>query len=49
MTESPPDLHGSAPDTCETAVLLVDFINPLDFPEGDRILPAALEAGMRVA
>lgn len=28
------DLHGSAPDTHPDALLLVDVINPLDFPEG---------------
>jgi hypothetical protein len=32
------DLHGSAPDKCETALLIVDLINDLDFPESDQLL-----------
>ena len=35
------DLHGSAPDKCETALLLIDVINDLDFPEGEQMLPDA--------
>jgi nicotinamidase-related amidase len=36
------NLHGNAPDKCEKALLLVDVINDLDFPEADQMLPAAL-------
>lgn len=32
------DLHGSAPDSHPTALLLVDVINPLDFPGADQLL-----------
>jgi nicotinamidase-related amidase len=32
------DLHGSAPDKSETALLLIDVINDLDFPEADALL-----------
>ena len=32
------DLHGSAPDECPTALLLIDVINPLDFPEARQLL-----------
>lgn len=32
-----PDLHGSAPDKHPVALLLVDVINPLDFPEADQL------------
>lgn len=32
------DLHGSAPDKCETALLIVDVINDLDFPEAKQLL-----------
>lgn len=35
------DLHGSAPDKCETALLLIDVINDLEFPEADQMLEAA--------
>ena len=33
------DLHGSAPDRHDSALLLVDVVNPLDFPEADQLLP----------
>ncbi len=36
------DLHGNAPDKCETALLLIDVINDLDFPEAEGMLPQAL-------
>jgi len=32
------DLHGSAPDKSETALLIVDVINDLDFAEADQLL-----------
>ncbi len=32
------DLHGNAPDKSDVALLLIDLINDLDFPEGDRLL-----------
>ena len=35
------DLHGSAPDKSEIALLLTDVINDLDFPEADRLLQYA--------
>src|SRR4051812_13022541 len=31
------DLHGSAPDKCETVLLLIDVINPLAFPEAPQL------------
>jgi nicotinamidase-related amidase len=33
-----PDLHGSAPDKSVIALLLIDVINDLDFPEADALL-----------
>src|SRR5207248_1952559 len=33
-----PDLHGSAPDKSEIALLLIDLINDLDFPEANQLL-----------
>lgn len=42
-------LHGSAPDQCPAALLLVDVINPLDFPEADRLLRYAVPAAGRLA
>src|SRR3954468_6713168 len=32
------DLHGSAPDKCEIALLLVDVINDLDFAEANQLM-----------
>jgi nicotinamidase-related amidase len=32
------DLHGSAPDKNEVALLLIDVINDFDFPEADELL-----------
>ncbi|PYJ10094.1 MAG: isochorismatase [Verrucomicrobia bacterium] len=32
------DLHGSAPDKCAFALLLIDVINDLDFPEANQLL-----------
>src|SRR6476661_4636539 len=43
------DLHGSAPDTSPVALLLVDVINDLEFPEGDQLLETALPAARRIA
>ncbi len=44
-----PDLHGSVPDKSCVALILIDVINDLEFPEGGQILPAALEMGQRIA
>ena len=35
------DLHGSAPDKSKIALLLIDVINDLDFPEANRLLRSA--------
>jgi nicotinamidase-related amidase len=43
------NLHGSAPDTHPVALLLVDVINPLDFPEADQLLRHAVPAAERLA
>jgi nicotinamidase-related amidase len=32
------DLHGSVPDKSEIALVLIDVINDLDFPEADQVL-----------
>jgi nicotinamidase-related amidase len=43
------DLHGSAPDKSETALLLIDVINDFDFPEGEQLLRLAIPAGKNIA
>jgi nicotinamidase-related amidase len=36
------DLHGSAPDRASVALLLIDVVSDMSFPEGDQLLEAAL-------
>src|SRR5437773_2395067 len=43
------DLHGSAPDKSETALLIVDVINDLDFPEANQLLHPAEAMARRLA
>lgn len=31
------DLHGSAPDECKVAILIIDIINDFDFDDGERL------------
>jgi nicotinamidase-related amidase len=49
MTNGRGDLHGSAPDNCAVALLLIDMINDLAFPEGPRLLRRALPMAERLA
>jgi nicotinamidase-related amidase len=49
MPDTTDTLHGSAPDQCPVALLLVDVINPLDFPEADEVLRFALPLADRLA
>src|SRR5213075_401394 len=43
------DLHGSAPDKSDVALLLIDVINDLEFPEGDQLLHHALPMARQIA
>lgn len=43
------DLHGSAPDTHHTALLLIDLINDFEFPRGDELFRQALPMATRIA
>src|SRR5688572_26968595 len=43
------DLHGSAPDKSLVALLLIDVINDLDFPEADELLKYALPMARQIA
>lgn len=47
--EQNPDLHGNAPDKSPVALLIIDMINDLEFPEGEQILPAALAVAKKIA
>lgn len=43
------DLNGSAPDQCPVALLLIDVINDLEFPGGERVLEQALPMARALA
>ena len=43
------DLHGSAPDTHHTALLLIDVINDFEFPRGDELFAQALSIAPNIA
>jgi nicotinamidase-related amidase len=43
------DLHGSAPDTHDTALLLIDVVNDFEFPRGDELYEQALPIAPRIA
>jgi len=49
MARASHDLHGSAPDKSEAALLLIDVINDFDFPEGDQLLKLAVPVGKNIA
>jgi len=42
------DLHGNAPDKSAAALLLIDVINDLEFPEGEQLLQFALPMAHRI-
>jgi len=42
------DLHGSAPDKCDTALLLIDVINDFAFAEADLLLKFAVSMARRL-
>lgn len=42
------NLFGNAPDKNDTAILLIDVINDLDFPEGRQLLEHALPMAERI-
>lgn len=43
------DLHGNAPDRSPVAMIVLDMINDLEFPEGAEVLRTALPAAERIA
>lgn len=43
------NLHGNAPDKCAVALLLVDVINDMEFPGGDKLMRAAQPAAIELA
>lgn len=49
MIEKNANLHGNVPDKAKVALLLIDAINDLEFPEGDQLLRHALPMADRIA
>ena len=49
MESTNENLHGSAPDKSSVALLLIDVINDLEFPEADQLLPHALAMARQIA
>jgi nicotinamidase-related amidase len=43
------DLHGNVPDTADVALVLIDVINDLEFPGGERLLAHARPMAERLA
>ena len=43
------DLHGAAPDKCPLALLLIDWINDLEFDNAEKLFPQALAAAKAIA
>ncbi len=42
------DLHGNAPDKAAAALILIDVINDLEFPEGEQLLRFALPMASKI-
>jgi hypothetical protein len=42
------DLHGNVPDTSPVALLIVDLINDLEFPGGDRLAEQVMPVARRI-
>ncbi len=49
MEKESSDLHGNAPDSCPVAILIIDMINDLEFPEGPQLLQPAMKAASCIA
>ena len=49
MPSRNPELHGNAPDKSDVALLIIDVINDLDFPEGEALLEHALPMARQIA
>jgi nicotinamidase-related amidase len=43
------DLHGSAPDNHDTALLLIDTINDFEFPRGEELFERAIKIAPKIA
>ena len=43
------DLHGNVPDRFPVALLIIDMINDLEFPDGERFLKPSVKAAKQIA
>lgn len=43
------NLHGNVPDSFPVALLIIDMINDLEFPDGERFLKPAVAVAKRIA
>jgi nicotinamidase-related amidase len=48
MDERNHDLHGNAPDHANAALLIIDMINDMEFPDGETLLKPALAAAENI-
>lgn len=48
MAQQIHNLHGNAPDKADLALLVIDVINDLEFPEGDNLFQFALPMARRL-
>lgn len=46
-TKKNPDLHGNVPEHSETALLLIDVINDLEFDDGKKLVKPAMARSLR--
>ena len=49
MKNATETLHGNAPDSAPVALVIIDMINDLEFPEGPDFLAPTLDAANRIA
>ena len=49
MPQASPDLHGNAPDQSPVALLVIDMINDLEWPGGEKAAEPAEAAAERIA
>ncbi|QJW89653.1 cysteine hydrolase [Spirosoma taeanense] len=49
MEKKSEDLHGNVPDSSPVALLIIDMINDLEFPEGEHFLAPTLAAARKIA
>lgn len=43
------DLHGNVPDSCPVALVIIDMINDLEFPEGADFIPFSIDVAKRIS